>query len=607
MTDDSKINLLKTLLKEQEESPGTTHGEFTEIKTIENFNNLVSHPISHNNCIVFVFDSRIYIYDSNYNLLFNDYLYIDNLEWHIADIDIDEEGFFYCIGYSMSIGQRYLIYLNDITQKVEGEYQLVVRKKYLIEDALTAVTVEKGNITANIDLKLKKSPLDSRFIFIEHGKVDNTTTPYNLVIMQYHVNFTGANDYEYRVAKVGNRDYYYDESYTVSWTENNANVKIFGRNSDDNITSITETSPVEFYVSTCDFSENSVISSTQILSSSKYLLPHYYDQEGSVFTSMDNLYFSIGEKENGYSDILIYKYDGTLKLLKKYEGNSTNNIVYVQLVMQKVNGQVFAFYRYSANTGGYNGKFLHITNSIFEYQLQNTSNIWANLIVQNTFNIYNIFLNGLIATYIYKSTGYNGDPYFSKTSVTSQTMTLFNENEKPIFNRDLYNKTLIGNSVNSITQIPFNYLNNEPIIKENLISKNNNIIDTDNKEINKNMYEELYITNIDAYKVFNNNSGSTYNQEGSLKIAKNVYNGFQDDYAITSYRINYEDGSKLDGTIKSISRTGNIATLQLFVYNQGIKNIQIFDSEYTIPFATIDFTDYEEGKLYQIIQKVKVE
>lgn len=231
--------------------------------------------------------------------------------------------------------------------------------------------------------------------------------------------------------------------------------------------------------------------------------------------------------------------------------------------------------------------------------------------INNTYDLYNFYISTYIGTFVFRTDDYNGNAYFNDTSLVSSSSKLYTSNSSnityPIFARSLYDRVQGGNTINSTTQIPYNMLNETPITQEDLLSKTNTTISSDNKEISKNEYEELYINNIDTFKVYDENIGSTYNQNASIQIAQNVYNGFTDNYKIKKYRINYNDGTNKNYNISQIVRNGNEAIITIGVYNTGIQSIQLYDEQFTTPFITIDMTDKELNKLYVINQSVIVE
>jgi hypothetical protein len=172
----------------------------------------------------------------------------------------------------------------------------------------------------------------------------------------------------------------------------------------------------------------------------------------------------------------------------------------------------------------------------------------------------------------------------------------------------LYNITKVGNTLNSITQIPFNLRNDKNINEVKLLSKTAETINNTAQEINKNIYEELYINNINSFKVFDNNIGSTYNQECTLKVVDGVLQGFNNNYKITKYRINYTDNTHEDKPISYTEIQNNEGTIRMFIYlTKPGKNIQLYDDNFSVPFLTIDISNFDIEKIYQVVQKIKVE
>ena len=125
--------------------------------------------------------------------------------------------------------------------------------------------------------------------------------------------------------------------------------------------------------------------------------------------------------------------------------------------------------------------------------------------------------------------------------------------------------------------------------------------------IDKNQYEQVFLSWIEQIRVLDNNNGSIYNQQATYKVAEQIFNGFEDNYKITNYRIHYKDNTTKDKSITNCSTENNIATIRIYEYNSGIDYIELYDSNYTIPFIKIDTSDLEEDKIIGLTQYVKVE
>ena len=174
--------------------------------------------------------------------------------------------------------------------------------------------------------------------------------------------------------------------------------------------------------------------------------------------------------------------------------------------------------------------------------------------ITNDFNLYRYSYqldNYLYATdSVFRPTGYNGDPYFSKKSLSPVSSELYDITSRVVFARDLYNKSIVGDTINSIVHVPTNYLNNSPIIREVLKSETNEAIDDANEEIEKNEYEELYINFIDSFKVWDKNDKSTYQQRASYETAKQVNEGFK--MYVANFRVTNNDGTTAQSDIGDI-------------------------------------------------------
>lgn len=227
--------------------------------------------------------------------------------------------------------------------------------------------------------------------------------------------------------------------------------------------------------------------------------------------------------------------------------------------------------------------------------------------INHKFNLYDFMLQHNNTIYVIRSVigeGYNGEPYLSDNSFVSESVSLLDPNNIPIFARNLYNKMILENTISSIVHVPRGDLNGEIILKEQLISKTNSIINENQKEFTKTSYEELYINFIDTYRVIDNNDKSTYQPSATAKVIEEINNGFSN-YRITNYRINYDNGTYEDRIIQHVSLDGNVATITINLSCDNVSNIEFYDENYTTPFAMIDLSNYTGA--YEIEEKVKVE
>lgn len=561
--------------------------------------------------IVLYTTGEVYLFDNEYNVLLHSYLYINNTQTVLQTIDIDNEGKLY--GITVYNNQDHLVYMNNITEKnVSGEYTLELRQNYNLNSMLSSIGADTGAPLSINKIMLKKSPLDSRFIIILDGHTSGSTVN-NLVVINYHVNFGSDNTYEYRVTKVGSYNWNSTQSVYTSWTDDNVSVYMFSINSTYQSIDYYNASAVGYYYNTVTFSEGSSISKTQIHSSSSSILTGII--AGGIVKGVSDIWFIDGAKNTSTQAITtkLYHYKNGI-LTNKYQ---ISGYAYSTTNLLLTDNQLFiGLFPRTSNTEPYTHQIslFHIIGDNYVSLLDYEGPFYTSLmLIMSSFNLYSINVNDYRYKYIYNSTGYNGIEYFSDNSVTSGSTTLYGINKDgsrnivPIFSRNLYNKAVVGNSITSTVQIPYGYLNNSIITEEQLFSKSNNIIDYDFEEFEKNQYEEMYINNIDSYKVFDNNIGSAYNQKSTLTLVDNIINGFEDKYKITHYRINYKNGTYKEHPINHITRTGQNAEITIYVRNEDVLNVELYDSNFTCPFVTIDMQDYELNKIYKITEHVKVE
>lgn len=619
MTEGSKINLLKILLNEENEQPGTETSEIVSTSTKDfKGGTRIGPQITYGNYMINIdlSDRNIYVYNSNGENIFYGRPVINGVNFMPEAITVDNEGNFYCLAYNSNetLDHR-LIYLNNITEPDEdGNYVIKVKKSYALESMFAEL--DNAGLTGRFWFKLSKCPFDSRFMIIVDGN-KYESGKYSTAFVQYHVNFDGENTYNYKLVRLTGQ-YAHTLGFYVSWTNNE---------NDTVVSAVAASSSTIFHPGTVgnttiqkiktnfasgsSYSTSTLMTVTNMVSSSEGLA------DSCIYTDANTSYFLVQTKNNDKYKTILYK---NVWIENPY--SNTNTTIYEEIdssereltIFTAVNGQLFTgTCLYLDDSQVYDYRLRHILGNDATLFFLGTRSIKAIYFsVMNSYNLYDVNLTGFGALILYNVNGYNGASYFNDSSVTSDSSVLSvattGLTSGVAFARDLYNKTRVGNVVNSIVQIPYSELNGKIITREDLYSKNKNLLSRDSKEITKNSYEELYINNTDSFKVYDNNIGSTYNQDSSNNIAAGIFNSFNNNYKITKYRINYEDETYVDKPIESITRTENEATIKMYIYlTKKAKNIQIYDDNFTAPFVTIDISNLSTEKIYQIVQKVKVE
>lgn len=208
----------------------------------------------------------------------------------------------------------------------------------------------------------------------------------------------------------------------------------------------------------------------------------------------------------------------------------------------------------------------------------------------------------------YNSINYNGEGYGNVNSLVPNKARLYDNNNKMIFARNLYNKVINANTTISTLNVPNINLNNIIIYNKSLIGETNYVLMNNQEEITKNIYENLNINFYVTLRMINNNNPNNqiFNQVGSNRINLSVssvkdYNNAK----ATKIRINYSDNSfKIQNIIFDLVRE---AYTEFIVYvNKNIASIDFISNDENTIYNTIR-PEFEVGKYYKISQSVYVD
>lgn len=217
-------------------------------------------------------------------------------------------------------------------------------------------------------------------------------------------------------------------------------------------------------------------------------------------------------------------------------------------------------------------------------------------------------------TFDYNSLNYNGTDYESKYALIPIKGRIYDENDKMIFARNLYNKTIYGNTTLSQVQVPNTLLNSSTLYTSNLIGQTNKVLIESEDNVTKNIYETLYFNYYNTLMVQDRNT-EVYvdNMIGANRINSSVSNlADYDNAKAIKYRVNYSDNTSLTNNVDSvvIDNDTQIATytMQLYVPTTKIAtNVEIISQDETTIYQTIDTSSLTQGKAYNITQDCYVE
>lgn len=334
----------------------------------------------------------------------------------------------------------------------------------------------------------------------------------------------------------------------------------------------------------------------------------------------DNIYIYTKQGNYGY----IYKVDGN-NLTTIYQTGESTNYIYVFLF--EINGGLFFYERFLSDGSStiYVGNIKEDNSYIVEQITTYTGSPsipliygYADFYYKSSYNLINFYIpvysttNSTIKiTFDYNSLNYNGNPYENINSLLPIKGRLYDSNNKMIFARNLYNKTINANTTVSTINVPNTLLNNKTIATQNLIGDTNYTLITNSENITKNIYENVNFNFYSTLRMTNENDPQNpiFTQMGSNRINASVSRDLDYEEAqARKFKINYADGTNLIQLIgnSQITETNNVYTYTIAIYvPKAITNIQIISNDEKTIYQTIEGT-FEIGKYYQITQDVTI-
>lgn len=562
--------------------------------------------------------SRIYLRTNADKSMSTD---ISKMEYaSIIDVFHDESGW-----YSITISENrvYLNYMDDISKEGTWWY----RMGYDITQMLIDITGDPApqNSVYNGALKIHKSPIDGRFLI-----ATSLLNQQYFAVIEYTVNVGSENTYRYQRFSVSDITTSFPtiDDMFVSWTDSNVNYAIGVIGTNSVIQSKQNIDIFEFKGDMSSINHQVISHLDDVICGALYMkvahtpqiryktmTDRYYSYSvvGSTTSVVDDVTWTDGEvvftRLNGttrtelsrtHTDYMISTQSSSYK--NEFDIIIKNDCVFgIETILTAPN-KIQATFKQIIN-GEIHGKVVY-TNKDY------TRTGLGFSMISNVFNLYTYSYQLDDRLYsidsVFKPTGYNGESYFNKNSLNSDSGELYDITSKVVFARDLYNKSIVGDTINSILHVPSIYLNINPIIKENLISETNSVIDEGLEEISKNEYEELYINFIDSYKIWDRNDKNTYQQNASYQLARQVSSRVE--MNVSKFRVTNNDGSVVESTLGNIPITDGegVIDIDFMVPTGGSKTFEIYNQDFTIQFATIDLTNLTPGA-YRLVEKIKIE
>lgn len=590
------------------------------------------------------FTSSLTLVDENMNVLFKYDAFSTGTEMNkFLAVDVDEEGNFYGIDYNADTDKYRFLLMNNLSEPTKMpngslQYRAVLRNSYFIQGYTNA-----DDVSPTMPVFLGKSKQSAIYYFAFCDSTGESIMPSTLTI-----NVGMANEWkrlsDILVSYSNKLDFivYFDSNGTP-----HASYFIYDfymYNKIYRYDAIGEDAPTSTELININYVESTLSQLVGSFSTD----PHQLEYD-LIALSTNEYYFLI----RGYVNyggaypcnqwVILYR-DGYRAFdyvwaQRGYRGAAGGANARVPLVQYKTNdnGDLSMYYRIIDNTTDTKDALLYtfipktieypLPKTFFNYET--TTKIlgtydWTTL-MNNNYNL-NKFIcqsidsdtNDVVYTTInlvFNNNSYNTESFEAngtdyRTLLPNQAL-LFNTNNDLIFARNLYNVKVYGNKSESTLNVPNNVLNDVVIDKNKLISYNNNDIVEDTEDLEKNIYEDLYINYFNTLTMQDQNTTDYKdNVIGATRInqSANKVCDYEESQA-TKVKVNYSDGTSLTGGC-NCTITNGVGTYEISVYvpsDKDLVSIEIQSNDGNTTYQTIvnDGT-MERNKYYKILQDVKV-
>lgn len=534
---------------------------------------------------------------------------------------IDDEVFSSSQREKVITSQKRFVMVNNfvVMNQTSNDYKINLRKSYVLPN----------NYTNFYCKNMYKDPNNSHYIFFG-AVVDPSSSVYDyrgLKIFDLKVNVGSSNEWN---MFTNENDRIFGSAIATFDNEGNVQYRCLVTNS------LNASNDLICYSKTYTGNPTSNVIAT--FNSYKPYIDDINYKKQSVFLDYDNVYFVQNNQRWGNPGVVRPKYIG----LYKYNFvNSTLTTIYEEylgdydycnlaaIYIDKCNTDIYCNYINNVNT---------VDNKILaDYYYQRLKqDIWnpikiaeqkifqygsRSFFVKNNFNLLMAYIwqinprnydgsNWYVSQIKenYNILNYNGDPYIDYNSVLPQQAEVYSNNSL-VFARNLYNKTINENQTNSTVVMPNTYLNNIDLVPQILLSQTNSQMVINNNPITKNIYETLYMNFINTINVINEDTGAIYPRTASY-INQNINVGTQDNCESSSVgkvRINTNNSSTLETiTWNDIDDTHKQTEFALQV-NDTINSIELISNDELTTYVTIDTSELETGKTYNISQKLRID
>lgn len=506
-----------------------------------------------------------------------------------------------------------IMMLNNICNKINNNYIVKIRKSYNIQNYYGDSTLFCTNIY--------KSLTEAKYILVGYEKLNDDTNR-KIEILECTINVGAENEYTLidNLTSINGRAIIYD--CFVKWNDDGEyKIKIL-------VNTNESTKRLREYIKNYDETTLSQNAQTNLPSEqSAFCYATYDDALFGIFVSSNGIYNTIygatytisGTSINSSTIIGLAQFPTSItpSVSNFNKLNVVDNEIYLMMTNQNGTGLIILNI---VKEGNY---YLLNDKAIKETTLTNIDYGLSEVIVNKQYALTNIysFNNTRTTSEIPQTNTYTCLNQYVLKSGAAQNLNSFVpfvgilRNDDTIqFARELYNCIRQQNTITSTIDVPNSLLNDTTIKKEQLAAKANNIIDDNDIDINKNIYEEVLINFNDTYTIVNkNNNSNEINTNGSIALAQeiiNLVNNSTTNYnkIMNKFKITYGDDTTSVGDLPTpvLDLNNKIAEYTFVIGTQKfINRIEFISNDETMSYLTITL-NVEANKIFKIKQKVKV-
>ena len=568
----------------------------------------------------------ITILDENYNVVqtITKYSNDDDIGT-IISLNVGNDGRFFMVEYDLNGYYRFVL-LNNILAKspTEENYQLVMRQTYRFPDQ-TKVSTTKMIVI--------KHPQEARYLTAQiiHDYINFEE---DLYCIEFVINVGSENEWNTYNCHFG--------SWAVDPSLQTIEV-------DDLLVSWNEENKMLFKVSSAEVRPNIMVtynSFTKLANSDTIVKKGTSISYGSTYDYAKSIIKNINISYVTASKVVDNKYVYEIFKVDKNDEQDYDDVLLIETIsnvssatfngvrLMKHQDDIFFIYQ---NTNTYVGIIVgdNVYTSEFTSFSSSVSDTLFFLNVQKLFNLYIVYSqNGdyvNFAKLIYIDED-NNSSSVNFSSMNPYYGVLYDENDKIIFARTLYNKSITGQTTTSIIQVPNQFINDMQINTQDLFGRTYLALINSTEAFTKNEYEEVYVNFANTWNVINKNNPSNpilnpaAASRFNLAISQaNPDPAYPDDrswdgiyeyaYSWTQYyRINYSDNTYLEKYFMENDITLVQQNPLKYRYHidfiappdKDIINIQILSTDKQTIYQTIDNLSLEAGKYYELTQDVYV-